>query len=87
MYRCVIGARHMWRQQRTTMLMFISFVLPTAVMYATGFSNIGLNLRQRMPIVFAGVVLALLSWRPDAAAEAEPGEERKSEPRRLRAAA
>jgi hypothetical protein len=70
-YRSAIAARRMWKSERTILLMFLSFLVPTLVMYATGFSNVGLNLRQRLPVVMVGVVLALLSRPARSAAGAE----------------
>lgn len=74
MYRGYLAAREMWKDDRTTLLMLGTFLVPTTVMYATSFANVGLSLRQRLVVVMVGAVLAMLSWRKKAveAVAAEP---------------
>lgn len=63
-WRACLTSRRLWRQDRTQLLMFLAFLVPLTIAYATTMSNIGLILRQRMPIVYFGSLLGLLSWTP-----------------------
>lgn len=60
LYRAVRAARQIWRTQATVVVMLLTFLVPSTFMYATGMSNIGLIVRQRLAIVFATAVLASL---------------------------
>jgi hypothetical protein len=83
MYRGVRGARRMWKDDRGTLVMFLAVLLPLIVAYAASMANIGLIVRQRIPVVLLGAVLAVRGV-PDpkpVAATAEP----RPIPRRLRA--
>jgi hypothetical protein len=62
LWRVISAARRLWRDDRALVLMFLVFLVPTTLMYATSMSNIGLIFRQRLPIVAIGMVLATLSW-------------------------
>jgi hypothetical protein len=62
-YRAVLAARLLWRERRTDFLIVLSFVGPTTFVYALMFANIGLNIRERIPIVIACAMLATVSWR------------------------
>lgn len=83
LYRAYVAGRRLWKEDRTTLVMFLAFMVPTLVMYATSFSNIGLNLRQRLPVVMVGIVLGLLSWpaKAEADEQAREGEDKAEEPR------
>jgi hypothetical protein len=60
--------------------MFVSFLVPTTVMYATIMTNIGLIVRERMAIVMVASVLAMLSWAPQTSEEeAEEDGEQEAE--------
>lgn len=59
MLRGVRGMRRMWDDDRGTLLMFLVVLVPLTVAYATTMANIGLILRQRIPIVMLGAVLAV----------------------------
>lgn len=59
LFRAVRGARRMWKQDPGTLLMFLVVLVPLTVAYATTMANIGLILRQRIPIVLLGSVLAV----------------------------
>lgn len=59
MYRGFRGARRMWRDDRGTLLMFLIVLVPLTVAYATTMANIGLIVRQRIPIVMLGSILAV----------------------------
>jgi hypothetical protein len=62
LWRASKAARVRWRQDRTLILMIATFVVPTTVMYATSFANVGLSLRQRLVVVVVTAVLAMISW-------------------------
>lgn len=68
LYRAWLAARRLWREDRRTLIMFLTFLVPVTVAYATTVSNIGLILRQRLPLVFVCGWLAALSWAPGVAA-------------------
>lgn len=61
-YRAALAAKSLWKGDRTLLLMFLIFIVPCTVAYATTMSNIGLILRQRIPIILMGSLLAMLSW-------------------------
>ncbi|HEU4404289.1 MAG TPA: hypothetical protein VFS43_03220 [Polyangiaceae bacterium] len=77
LYRAWLAARRLWREDRRTLVMFLTFLVPVTVAYATTMANVGLILRQRIPLVFVAAWLASLSWVPGAAraraAELLPG--------------
>lgn len=54
--------RVLWRKDRPLLLMFLSFLIPLTIAYATTMANVGLIFRQRFPIVFIGILLGTLSW-------------------------
>ena len=60
--RAIISARRLWRENKGLLVAFLSFLVPLTLAYATGMSNMGLILRQRMPIILIGALLATLSW-------------------------
>ena len=72
-YRAFRAARVLARKQPTLLLSFLVFILPTMVAYATTMANIGLILRQRLPVILVSAVLAALS-------ELEAVEEVEAEP-------
>jgi hypothetical protein len=61
-YRIWLASKRLWLNDRRLLLMFFSFLVPITFAYALTVSNIGLIVRQRMPIVLAGALLATLSW-------------------------
>jgi hypothetical protein len=80
-YRAYLSSRKLFVTDRQTLVQFFSFLIPATVAYATTMANIGLILRQRMPIVFVTAILAALSW------SARPATKRVAAPVRRRAAA
>lgn len=60
--RAMRASRRLWREDRSMLLMFLVFLVPLTIAYATTMANIGLILRQRFPIVFVGAMLGILSW-------------------------
>lgn len=75
--------------KRGTLFLLLSFVLPTTLAYATTMANIGLIVRQRMPIVMVTCVMASLYWthRERVAARREATSKGSSLGRALRGAA
>lgn len=62
-YRSLYACRRLWKEDRSILLMFLIFLVPLTVAYATTMANIGLILRQRFPIIFVGTILGILSWK------------------------
>jgi hypothetical protein len=65
-YAILLGA---WRSTRalartspSTLVPLLSFAVPTTIAYALTMSNVGLIVRQRLPVVMVLAVLASLSW-------------------------
>lgn len=61
-YRMLLGAKRLWKNDKQLLVIFVSFLVPSTVAYATTMSNIGLIVRQRIPVVMVGVLLAMMSW-------------------------
>jgi hypothetical protein len=61
-YRALIAGLRLWKEERARLLMFLTFLAPSTIAYAMTMANIGLVLRQRIPIVMIGSVMACLSW-------------------------
>ncbi|GAA0432407.1 hypothetical protein Acor_76160 [Acrocarpospora corrugata] len=57
-----VGARRLWRRDPRLLLVLVLFLLPATVAYATTMANVGLILRQRMPIVMVASLLSALAW-------------------------
>jgi hypothetical protein len=64
LYRSVRAAIRHWKERRGFILTLISFIVPMTFVYAVGMYNIGLTVRQRLPIVALLFVLGSLSWVP-----------------------
>jgi hypothetical protein len=62
MYRVVRFAKRLWREHPTDLVLLLSFIAPTTLVYTISFSNMGLNHRERMGIVMVTAVLAALTW-------------------------
>ncbi|MEO3857320.1 hypothetical protein [Acrocarpospora sp. B8E8] len=58
----IVGARRLWRRDPRLLLILALFLIPATVAYATTMANVGLILRQRMPIVMVASLLAALAW-------------------------
>lgn len=59
----------LWARHRATCLMMATFIVPGTLAYATTMSNVGLIVRQRMPLVLAlallaGIALSLAKQAP-----------------------
>jgi hypothetical protein len=68
-YRAYLTCRKRWNEDRATILPFLSFILPMTLMYALTMSNVGLIVRQRIPIVVCVMVLAAMSFKTETATE------------------
>jgi hypothetical protein len=55
--------RRLWKEHRPTLLMMAAFIIPATLAYAATVANVGLIVRQRMPIVIAVAILAGLAYR------------------------
>ncbi len=75
MYRAYFGVRKLWKEDRVLLGMLASFVVPTTIAYAMTMANVGLILRQRLPVVAVVMLLAMRSWP-------SPGSERTESERR-----
>lgn len=64
-YKAFRGLPQLWRKDRTLVAIILLFVIPLTVAYALGLANVGLVLRQRMPIVFVFSFLAAIVWKSD----------------------
>ena len=62
MYRAAIATRKLLRTNRSTLISLLAFIVPCTVAYAFTMANMGLMLRQRLPIVAMVALLATLSW-------------------------
>ncbi|AKF07005.1 hypothetical protein [Sandaracinus amylolyticus] len=79
-YRGARAARVMWREDRGTLVMFLVVLIPLTVAYATTMANVGLMLRQRIPIVMLGSVLAVRDRRRQRAIDESAGGSSVSSP-------
>ncbi len=59
-YQAIRSGRRLLRENRLLLLMFLAFLVPMSIMYSIGMGNIGLSVRQRLPIVLVGALLAAL---------------------------
>ena len=62
-YRALFSVKRLWKEDRGLLLIFLAFLVPATVAYATTMANVGLIFRQRIPIVLIGTLLGMLSWR------------------------
>ena len=62
-----MAARSLLRTRPGLLFALLTFLLPTTVVYSFSMYNIGLILRQRMPVVLVGMLLASLSWTDEMA--------------------
>jgi hypothetical protein len=83
-YRSLVAIRKHWKTNKGTLLALLSFIVPMTIVYALGMANIGLILRQRMPISAAIIVLGFMSWVPVRGQASEPVINRAQKPTRAR---
>ncbi len=62
MYRAGVAAKRLFVVDKALLLTVLAFVAPMTLIYAMSVSNIGLVLRQRMPVVVMVMLLATMSW-------------------------
>jgi hypothetical protein len=74
-YRAYRAGRRLFVERPTLLLMFMAFLVPTTVAYAATMANIGLIVRQRLPIVLVSAVLATLSQPATAPGREEDDDE------------
>ncbi len=81
-YRAYRSARKLRKTSPTIVVMFLTFLVPTTVMYATGMINIGIAMRERLPIVTIATLLALIGWEksPEAVMIADVAPTKSSPP-------
>lgn len=61
-YRAVRASRLLGRTDRATLLSLLAYIIPTTIAYSLTFANMGLMLRQRIPVVVMVGLLAVFSW-------------------------
>lgn len=61
-WRAIRAGRLLLRTRPGLLFALLTFLVPTTIVYAFSMYNIGLILRQRMPVVIVGMLLASLSW-------------------------
>ncbi|MCC6644801.1 MAG: hypothetical protein IT374_04405 [Polyangiaceae bacterium] len=71
LYRSFFSAKRLLRDDPPLLFMFLVFIVPSVVAYAMTMANIGLILRQRLPIIAILTVLACVGWETDLAGARE----------------
>ncbi len=66
-HRATQSSRRLFRTDKATLLSLAAFIVPTTVAYAMTMSNIGLMLRQRVPVVVMVALLAVIGMKERAA--------------------
>lgn len=67
MWRTFRYRAELMKDHRVTTIMLLTFILPATLAYAATMSNIGLIVRQRMPIVFGFAILSTLTMTEERA--------------------
>jgi hypothetical protein len=62
LYSAIRGIRILWHRDRHMLFILMFFIVPSLIAYATSMANIGLILRQRMPIVMIYGLLGAVAW-------------------------
>ncbi|MGP3965777.1 hypothetical protein ACTWPT_58530 [Nonomuraea sp. 3N208] len=57
-----IGARKLWNVNRIILLLLLLLIVPGFIAYATTMANVGLILRQRMPLVMVTSLISAVAW-------------------------
>ncbi len=65
LYRSYFSVKRLLRVDPPLLFMFLVFIIPSVVAYAMTMANIGLILRQRLPIIAILTVLACVGWESD----------------------
>jgi hypothetical protein len=61
-YRAVRATKLLAKVDRATLLSLLAYIMPTTLAYSLTMANIGLMLRQRIPVVVMIGLLAMFSW-------------------------
>lgn len=64
-WRAIKAGRGLLRTRPGLLFALLTFLIPTTLAYAFSMYNVGLILRQRMPVVIVSLLLASLSWPED----------------------
>lgn len=67
-YTAYKNRKRLWAEHRSTVIMMATFIVPATLAYASTMANVGLIVRQRMPIVIAIAILAGIVYRREAPA-------------------
>lgn len=78
-WRAIKGARQLYKTDPSSLLVLLSFTIPTAFAYAITLNNVGTTLRQRIPVLLGLMMLASLSWN-EQEQENEDEEDEDEEP-------
>jgi hypothetical protein len=62
LFRAGRASIRLWRYGRADLTVMVSFIVPTTLAYAASFGNVGLIVRERIPLVMAVMLLAATSW-------------------------
>ena len=65
-YTVYKNRKRLWADHRPIVIMMATFIIPGTLAYAATMSNVGLIVRQRMPIVIAMAILAGIAYRSKA---------------------
>lgn len=74
-WRAFKAGRMLLRTRPGLLFALLTFLVPTTLAYAMSVYNVGLILRQRMPVVLVGMLLASLSWQEETVPVAEVPED------------
>ncbi len=61
-WRAAVATKRLLKTDRATLITLLAFIVPTTASYALTMANMGLMLRQRLPIVAVTAILAMCSW-------------------------
>lgn len=80
--RAFKASRVLLRTRPGLLFALLTFLIPTTLVYSFAMHNIGLILRQRLPVVIVSLLLASLSWpedQPDAVPTEDDEDEREED--------
>jgi hypothetical protein len=70
-WRAAVATKRLLKTDRATLITLLAFIVPTTASYALTMANMGLMLRQRLPIVAVTAILAMCSWPKKKAKDAK----------------
>lgn len=79
-YRAWRSAKVLMRDDLQLLATFLSFLAPATIIYSATMANVGLILRQRLPIVMLASVLGALSWTLERKRKEQSAEPQKAPP-------